>query len=171
MKAIIHFTILFVATCSCNVEPNPTSRPSSAYSSEEMAKQVITALQHVSAQEYIALFPRLDEFHQVMDKNSVLYGESLSAAKEEFDSTYKNDLIIAVKESFNRVIREGSEKGISWSTIVFERVESSESKEEQFGQGQVSIVFSANGTTHRLFVKKAVIMNAQWKVSQFIELV
>ena len=105
-----------------------------------------------------------------MDKNSDLYGESLSAAKEEFAYTYKSDLIHAVKESFDRVIQEGSKKGISWSTIVFERVDSSETKGEQFGQGQVAIVFSSRGTTHRLIVKKAVIMNAQWKVSQFIEL-
>ena len=170
MKTIIHFTILLVALSSCNIDTTPTYR-SSAYSSEEMANHVITALQHVASQEYIALFPTLQEFHQVMEKNSDLYGESLSAAKEEFAYTYKSDLIHAVKESFDRVIQEGSKKGISWSTIVFERVESAETKEEQFGQGQVSIVFSSSGTTHRLIIKKTVIMNAQWKVSQFIELV
>jgi hypothetical protein len=172
MKAIIHSAILLLTMTSCNVDPGPTYRPfASAYSSEEMAKQIITALQHVSSQEYVALFPTLQEFHQMMEMNSVFYGESLSAAKQEFANTYQNHLIPAVKESFDRIIREGNKKGIAWNTIRFERIESSKIMEEQFGQAQVVIVFTANGKAYRLSLKKALIMNAQWKISQSIELV
>ena len=46
----------------------------------------------------------------MMEKNSDFYGESLSAAKQEFAHTYENHLVTAVKESFDRIIREGSEK-------------------------------------------------------------
>lgn len=172
MKTIICLTILFLAMTSCDVDPSPTSQPAaSASSSKEMAKQVITALQHMSSQEYIALFPTLSEFHQMMEKNSDFYGESLSAAKLEFATTYKRHLITSVKESFDRIVREGNKKGIEWSVIRFERMESSEILKQQFAQAQVAIVFTANGKTYRLYVEKALIMNAQWKVSQFIKLV
>lgn len=172
MKTIIHSAILLLTMTSCNVDPGPTYRPhASAYSSGEMAKQIITALQHVSPQEYVALFPTLQEFHQMMGRNSVFYGESLPAAKQEFASTYQNHLIPAVKESFDRIIREGNKKGIKWNNIRFERIESSEIMGQQFGQAQVVIVFTANGKPYTLSLKKALIMNAQWKISQFIELI
>jgi hypothetical protein len=172
MKTMVYSTILFFIVTSCDVEPSPTYRPAAlAYSSKEMAKQVITALQHISCQEYVALFPMLQEFHQMMEKNSVFYGESLSAAKQEFANTYQSHLIPAVKESFDRIIREGNKKGITWNTIRFERIESSEIMEPQFGQAQVVIVFTANGKVYRLGLTKALIMNEQWKVSQFIELI
>lgn len=172
MKTIFYSAILFLATASCSIEPRPTYEPAAlAYSSEEMAKKVVTALQHKSAQEYGSLFPTLQEFHQMMEKNSAFYGESLSAAKQEFADTYKNHLMTAVKESFDRLIREGNKKGIAWNTIRFERIESSEIMEQQFGQAQVAIVFTANGKAYRIRLEKALIMNGQWKVSQFIELV
>lgn len=172
MKTIIHSAILLLTMTSCNVDPGPTYRPyASANSSEEIAKQIITALQHVSSQEYVDLFPTLQEFHQMMGKNSDFYGESLSAAKQEFADTYENHLITTVKESFDRIIREGNEKGIKWNTIRFERIESSGITQDQFGQAQVAIVFTANGKAYTLALKKALIMNAQWKVSQFIELI
>jgi hypothetical protein len=172
MKTIICSTILFLTMTSCNVDPSPTYQPAaSASSSKEMAEQVITALQHMSSQEYIALFPTLQEFHQMMEKNSPFYGESLSAAKQEFATTYESHLIPAVKESFDRIVREGNKKGIEWSTIRFERMESSKIVKQQFAQAQVVIVFTANGKKYSLSLEKALIMNAQWKVSQFIKLV
>jgi hypothetical protein len=157
---------------SCDVDPSPTYQPAApTSSSKEMTEQVITALKHISSQEYIALFPTLQEFHQMMEKNSPFYGESLSAAKQEFATTYERHLITAVKASFDRIVREGNKKGIEWSTIRFERIESSEIVKQQFAQAQVAIVFTANGKAYRLGLKKALIMNEQWKVSQFIELV
>ena len=171
MKTILYSALLFLTVTSCNVEPSPTYQPAAlAYSSTEMGKQVITSLQHMSRQEYVALFPMLQQFHQMMEMNSVFYGESLSAAKQDFANTYQSHLVPAVKESFDRIIREGNKKGIAWNRVRFERIESSEMVGQQFGQAQVVIVFTANGTAYRLGFKKALIMNAQWKVSQFIEL-
>ena len=171
MKTIICSTILLVTMTSCNVDPSPTYQPAaSAYSSKEMAEQVIIALQHMSSQEYVALFPTLQEFHQMMEKNSLFYGEFLSAAKQEFTTTYESHLITTVKESFDRIIREGNKKGIAWNTIRFERIESSETVKQQFAEAQVAIVFTANEKRYRLSLEKALIMNARWKVSQFIKL-
>ena len=172
MKTIICSTIFFLTMISCNVDPSPTYQSAApAYSAKEMAEEVITALQHMSSKEYIALFPTLQEFHQIMERSSLLYGESLSAAKQEFATTYESHLIAAVKESFDRIINEGNKKGIAWNTIRFERTESSEIVKQEFAQAQVAIVFTANGKTYRLSLEKALIINAQWKVSQFIKLV
>jgi len=121
----------------------------------------------MSSQEYVALFPTLQEFHQMMEKNSLFYGEFLSAAKQEFTTTYESHLVTAVKESFDRIIREGNKKGIAWNTI---RLESSEIVKQQFAEAQVAIVFTSNEKRYRLSLEKALIMNARWKVSQFIKL-
>ena len=172
MKTILYSTILLLATTSCNIDPGPAYDAASvAYSSKEMAKEIVTALQHTSRQEYVALFPTLQEFHQMMEINAVFYGEHLSAAKQEFATTYERHLLIAVNESFDRIIREGNQKGIEWNTISFQRVESSQITDDQFGQAQVAIVFGTNGKAYKLILKKALIINSQWKLSQFIELV
>ena len=171
MKTIFYPLILFLATTSCGIEPSAMyQQVPLASSSEEMAKRVVDALQHISRQEYVALFPTLKEFHQMMEMNSGFYGEYLSAAKQEFANTYQSHLVAAVKDSFDRIIREGEKKGIAWNTISFDRIGSSEITEEQFGQGRVAIVFNTNGKSHRLILKKALIINAKWKVTQFIEL-
>lgn len=172
MKTTVQLTIVLITIISCNVDPSPTYRPSaSVYSSGEMAKKVITALQHASSEEYVTLFPTLQEFHTVMEKNSAFYDESLSAAKQEFANTYQNHLIKNVKDSFDRIIREGNKKGIAWNTIYFERFESPDITGQQFEQSEIFIVFIANGKTYTLALKRTLVLNGQWKVSQFIELI
>lgn len=105
-----------------------------------------------------------------MDENSDFYGESLSDAKEEFAAIYERHLLPAVKESFNRIVREGNSRGIEWVSVCFERVDSPE-RTEPYEPAQLFIVFTANGRSHRLILQKALIFGSQWKVSQFIELV
>lgn len=172
MKTIILSTILFLAMTSFTINPSAKYQSvASVYSSEEMAKQVITALQHMSSQEYVALFPTLQEFHQMMEKNSLFYGEFLSEAKEEFATHYESDLIPSVKASFERIIFEGKEKGIAWNSIRFERIEPTELMEQQFAAAPVTIVFTANGKEYKLNLEKALVMQASWKVSQFMRLI
>lgn len=103
-----------------------------------------------------------------MEKNSDVYGEALLDAKQEFAVTYESILAPAVKESFDRIIREGNKKGISWNTVRFERIVPSE--EMELGQAPLSIVFDANGEKYTLILEKVLIVNAQWKVTQFMEL-
>lgn len=68
MKTILCSAILFLTT-SCVVDSDlPRDAPASAYSPEEMASQVVTALQHMSSDEYLALLPTLQEFHQMMER-------------------------------------------------------------------------------------------------------
>lgn len=170
MKKTICSAILLLTVVACNVDSIPEYRLTSAYSAEQMAKQVIAALQNGSSQGYIGLFPTLKEFHQLMEENSDVYGESLVAAKQEFAATYNSQLIPAVKESFDRIFREGINVGIDWSAVRLERVDAPKIN-GRFAQGQISIVFIANEKKHRLILEKVLILNSRWKVSQFIRLV
>lgn len=171
MKNIMYSTILFFAVASCNVEPVSPHQPvGSAESSEQFAKQVITALRHNSSLKYTAMFPTLNDFHQIMDAHRDVYGESLSAAMQEFSAAYESRLMREVKDAFDRVLDEGRTRGITWSTILLERVDAP-AVTDQFGHAQVTIVFTADGRSHRLILEKALILNSQWKVSQFIKLI
>lgn len=170
MKTVICLSFVLAVAVACNVEPSPASQSSLIPSSEKLAKGVITALQHESAEEYFALFPTLQEFHQVMDDNADFYGKSLSEAKEEFAAVYERNLTRSVQESFDRIVRQGRNSGIVWNTIRFERIDNT-GQTEQFAQASLVISFTANGKQQRLILKKALILNSQWKVSQFIELV
>jgi hypothetical protein len=166
MKTIISLLFVLTATAACNVELNPASQLFSISSSEQLGKRIITALQHESSQEYVALFPAL----QLMVANADFYGESLSDAKEDFAALYERHLITSLKESFDRIVREGRDKGIVWNTVSFEQIENPQ-QTEQFAQAMLRIVFTANGKWKTLILKKALILNSQWRVSQFIELV
>lgn len=169
MKMILCSAILFLAN-SCIVDSDLSrNAPASAHLQEEMASQVVTALQHMSSEEYLALLPTLQEFHQMMEKSPDVYGEALLDAKLDFAAIYENKLAPAVKESFDKIIREGNKKGISWNTVRFEGIASSE--ETEFGHARLSIVFDANGKKYTLLLKKVLIVNMQWKATQFIELV
>ncbi|HEY8513166.1 MAG TPA: hypothetical protein VIL31_14500 [Cyclobacteriaceae bacterium] len=167
MKTIICLSFVLAVAVACNVEPGPASQISS---SEELAKRVITALQHESSEEYVALFPTIKEFHQLMDDNADFYGESLSDAKEEFAALYERNLTRSVQESFDRIVRQGRNSGIVWNTIRFERIDNT-GQTGHFAQASLVISFTANGKQQRLILKKILILNSQWKVSQFIELV
>lgn len=170
MKTIICLSFVLAVAAACNVEPAPASQSSSISSSEQLAKGVITALQHESAEEYFALFPTLQEFHQVMDDNADFYAESLSEAKEEFAALYRRELITSVRHSFDRIVRDGRSRGIDWHTVSFERIDNPE-QTKQFAQTTLRIVFTANGKRQTLILKKVLILNSQWKVSQFMKLV
>src|SRR5690606_743828 len=170
MKTTICSAILLLTLVSCNVDPTPLYRTNETHTSKRMAEQVITALQNRSAEEYISMFPALREFHEIMEANSDAYGESLSAARQEFATTYESRLMRDAKDAFGRVLDEGDKRGITWSTIRLERVDAPKVT-RQFAHAQVSIVFTANGQRHRLILEKALILNSQWKVSQFIKLI
>ncbi len=139
-------------------------------SSEQMARKVVTALKKSSPEAYIALFPTLEEFHQVMDENAVVYGETLQAAKEEFASSYENKILPELKESFAQIIREGKEKGIDWNAISYQRIEYSTSKGNDSAT-PFTIVFFSKGKEYRLRIENAFILHNEWKVGQKVKLI
>ena len=133
---------------------------------ERMATSVVTAFQHRSLQEYTALFPSVEAFHKIMEKNSSLYGANLEAAKEEFEMQYTKEVLPAFNQSFKSIIAQGIKEGIDWSTIKFVSVECN----EQSPAAPATITFSSNGKEYRLEFEKTLLINGEWKVSQYVKL-
>lgn len=158
--------LILVAVLITAALPNPSGAQEPC---EQMARQVIVAFRKTSPEAYVALFPSLAEFHDLMNANANVYGETLEAAKEEFAARYKNDVLPSVEKSFATILQEGSKKGIDWSQINFERVECR--APGNLTAGSFTIVFSANGKEYRMNISKAFILHDEWKVSSEINLI
>lgn len=133
---------------------------------ERMAIGVVTALQHRSLQEYTALFPTVEAFHKIMEKNSSFYGANLEAAKKEFEMQYTKELLPALNQSFHAIIAQGIKAGIDWSTIKLVSVEFN----EQSPAAPAALTFLSNGKEYRLEFEKTLNINGEWKVSQYAKL-
>ena len=83
MKTSIILILVAVLTTTSLPYPLAAQNPC-----EQMAQQVIVAFRTNSPEAYVALFPSLAEFHDLMDANANVYGETLEAAKEEFSARY-----------------------------------------------------------------------------------
>lgn len=137
---------------------------------ERIAQQVITALQHLSAEEYSSLFPTLADFHALMVRNSELYGQNLSEAAREFENEYDHELYPAFRKSFETIVKEGKEAGIDWRTIQLVSVEVPQKVEGDFAAVPMTIAFNAQGREHRLKIEKVLVLNGKWKISHYISL-
>ena len=133
---------------------------------ERLATSVVTAFQHCSLQEYTALFPSVESFHKIMEKNSSLYGANLEAAKEEFEMQYTKEILPAFNQSFKSIIAQGIKEGIDWSTIKLVSVEFTEDSPA----APAMITFSSNGKEYRLEFEKTILINGEWKVTQYVKL-
>jgi len=162
-------TIFLIAVALLTTAASPVSTvPQNA--SQYLAEQIIEALRNSSPDDYAALFPTIAEFHAIMDKNSSVYGEYLTAAKEEFAARYENELLPRLKNSFVSILEQGTENGIEWSQINLERVECNPSAKD-LKPMPFSIVFSANGKEYQMTINRAFIIHDVWKVSSEISLI
>jgi hypothetical protein len=69
MKISVMLILFAVAATAALHRPSVTQSPC-----EKMAQQVIVALRQTSPEGYVALFPSLAEFHNLMDENADVYG-------------------------------------------------------------------------------------------------
>jgi len=159
--------LILVGVLTTTALPNPSAAQNPC---EQMAQQVLVAFRTNSPEAYVALFPSLAEFHDLMDANANVYGETLEAAKEEFSARYKNHVLPEVEKSFATILEEGSKKGIDWSQIKFERVECT-TPGKNLSSGSFVIVFSASGKEYRMNISKAFVLHDEWKVSSEISLI
>ena len=136
---------------------------------ERMAMNVVSALRHRSLKEYTVLFPSLEEFLEIMDRNSAFYGPYLKEAKEEFEVHYTKEVLPELNQSFKSVIAQGIKAGIDWSTIKLVGVEFSE--EHKGSTSHALITISSNGKEHKLEFEKALFINGEWKVSQYLKFI
>jgi hypothetical protein len=115
------------------------------------------------------LFPSLEEFLEIMDRNSAFYGPYLKEAKEEFEVHYTKEVLPELNQSFKSVIAQGIKSGIDWSTIKLVAVEFSE--EHKGSASHAVIAISSNGKEYKLEFEKALFINGEWKVSQSLKFI
>ena len=171
-KAIFTLTALtfFLSAFTTN-NSMVTEKKKRVMTSEQMAERIVSALQHASSKEYASMFPSLEDFNDMMKESSEIYGTYLPDAQREFAINYEHKLIPTVEHAFDVLIDEGRSKGIEWNNIRYIGTEQSEQPKHRFSPIPVTIVFSANGVEHRIYVERALVINGQWKVSQFIKLI
>ncbi|MCU0399210.1 MAG: hypothetical protein MUC73_14050 [Cyclobacteriaceae bacterium] len=168
MKTTLALSTLAIALSSFT---NYNSSKMSDRSIDHFGRATLTALQHASLSEYQVLFPALDEFYLIMEKQSGVYGSTLEDAKADFANTYQEKLMPELHESFKRVMKEGKDIGIDWKTVQFLRVENDEVESVDFNHATLRVVFSAQGVEHALVFRKALVINNQWKITPFADLI
>lgn len=145
-------------------------RHSAVDAKEKIGLQVVTALQRTSAHEFSALFPTLADFHALMLRNSELYGVNLTEAAREFEKEFESVLFPEFKNSFERILSEGRRAGIDWRTIRLVSVEVPEGVNAEYASAPMTITFMSKEKAFHLKVEKALMMNGEWKLSQYISL-
>lgn len=171
MKTAIILSSLTLTATSFVKNPSISDEASSTPSSNRMAQKVLESFQHSSRSEYMKLFPTLEDFYELMQEHSGVYGNNLNEAKKEFASTYTEKVVPALNASFDRIVREGEERGISWKAIHYAHVEQDEVSQHAFTTAPVTITFYSEGKEHRLRIEKALMVKGQWRVSQFVKFI
>ncbi len=170
-KTIITIAALSLMLTAFRTNTEETKSKQRIASGEQMAQRITMALNDSSVEAFAGLFPTLPEFKDVMAKNSSIYGVHLTEAQRDFAKHYENELLPALKNSFGDLLREGREKGIDWSTARYVGVELEEQPRARFSTVPVIIVIASNGKEYRIMIEKALVIDGQWKVSQFVRLV
>jgi hypothetical protein len=169
-KSILALTALTLTLSAFTPKSMTTERKEKITTSDQMAEHIIAALQHSSSEEYMKLFPSLIEFQDVMKANSELYGNYLNDAQREFATNYEANLLPAVKHSFDELVTVGKEKGIEWKSVRFIGVQLNEEPQQRFNSLPMTITISSNGVEHQLKIEKALVINGEWRISQFVKL-
>ena len=170
-KSIVTLATLSLFLTAFTPNTMVTEKKKKITTSEQMAEHIVSALQHSSAKEYSTMFPSLEDFNDMMKESSEIYGTYLADAQREFANNYEHKLIPTVEHAFELLIEEGRSKGIEWTNIRYIGTEQREQPQHKFSPVPVTIVFSSNGVEHKIYIERALVINGQWKVSQFIKLV
>lgn len=167
---VIAFASITLILTAFKTNTMVTEKKKGISTSEQMAERVVSALRQSSAKEFVTLFPSLSDFTEIMKESSGVYGSYLEEAQREFSGNYERNLIPAVKHSFETLIKEGEDRGIEWSSVRYVGIEIGAHPQQRFSPVPVNIVVSSKGREHRIHIEKALVINGQWKVSQFVSL-
>ena len=170
-KSIVTLATLSLFLTAFTPNTMVTEKKKKITTSEQMAEHIVSALQHSSAKEYSTMFPSLEDFNDMMKESSEIYGTYLADAQREFANNYEHKLIPTVEHAFELLIEEGRSKGIEWNNIRYIGTEQRDQPQHKFSPVPVTIVFSSNGVEHKIYIERALVINGQWRVSQFIKLV
>jgi hypothetical protein len=132
---------------------------------EVTARGVMYALRQSSEEHFVAMFPKLSELHEMMEKNEAFYGLNLEFAKEEFAKTYNEELMPAVRRAYGNLIAEGEKRSIDWSEVSIQSVNIPEAAT---GFSSITVTFEQNGKTFDLLIERSLMIDGKWKVSQYV---
>jgi hypothetical protein len=161
-KVSLIFTSLIIAMSSFNQVPTEQR------TTEETARNIITAIQHNSPDEYVSLFPTIAEFHELMNQNDKVYGPYSEEARYEFEVDYERYLLPKVKSAFESLVAEGKQKGIDWKRAKFVKADVVSHASGAVTIGQLSVVFTVDSKEYVLQINNALYLNGEWKVTQFL---
>jgi len=169
MKTTIALSTIALTLSAFTTPLNPVNKNDMG-NSTQTAQHLIKALKHSSISEYEMLFPKLDDFMWIMNQNASFYGDNLEEAKKEFAINYAQKVLPALYTSFEKIIAEGNDLGIDWQQAKFVRVEHEELSHAKFKTADLKIVFHVKGEEHDLFIKNALLIKGQWKMSKHVTL-
>ena len=171
MKSLISTLLIVTMTASSlTISQATAKRLLFNPSSEDAAQKILAALQATSSEEYVALYPTLEEFHQMMINNAHVYGEYLNDAKRDFADNYVADQLPELRESFDELINKGIQIGIEWKSIQYLGIELDQQETPDLKPVPFTVVFLSNGKRYRLCIEKAFVLNGQWRVSSELAL-
>lgn len=137
---------------------------------EAAAKNIISAFQHGSPEEYASLFPTVAEFHELMKQNDRIYGPYSEEARAEFEVDYERYLLPKVKSTFAAIIAEGKRKGIDWKRAQLVKADVVTRASSAVTLGDFLIVFTVDKKEYTLRIDNAFFLNGEWKVTQYLTL-
>ena len=173
MKKLVFGSILLL-TIACKKEiSNEIPANKRAYNSaEELGKGAIMALQQHSAEQYLHLGFSSDDFQTFMGQEAKAFNLDPQSYSKEAASNYENFFLPEMKKSFEKINQQGLALNIRWSDVKFINVEATANmdKESSIAITPLAINFSYLGKNAQLLIKKAIVINGKWMISQFAEL-
>jgi len=139
--------------------------------SQNLADQVVAALQLASSESYVELAPSLDDFKKIIAQNAEMYNGHVAEAQEDFISCYLNNTLPSLRKSFDALLEEGKNRGIDWSNISLVSWETLNLIEAPLLAAPFVIAIESDGKIFRIEITKALYINDHWCVSQYVKLI
>ena len=132
------------------------------------AQKLVEVLRSASPDGYVALYPSVQEFHNLMKANASVYGPNLKEAQEEFETQHNTKMLPSLKASFAALIKEGEAKGIVWSEVEFLSTEAGKHPGGDLSTATFTLAISHNGKVYGIVIDNALLLNGKWHVSKYI---
>jgi len=169
MKTILILTLITMTFISFT--PTKVENRINHKASQDLASQVVNALQQTSSNAYADLAPSIEDFKMIMMENADVYGDHLTEAQESFATDYLEKTMPAMKKSFDALINNGKSRGIDWSEIKLVSWETFDLVEAPLATAPFVIAIASGGTIFRIEIEKALYINGRWRVSQYVKLI
>lgn len=131
---------------------------------EGLGSSLVEALRTRSQHQFEDQFPSLSYFHQLMEENATLYGENLEEAKIDFARSYVNELMPQLRESFELIVRDGTQKGIQWESIRFKRAAFVGENARRPGSSPFEVTFESEGREFSIRFERVLMNGKRWYI-------